>query len=171
MGKFLRMVLLFSSFLICTAAVAQNAGTAINGTVTDDKGITLPGATVSVKDSKVSTVTDVNGHYTISVPAGGKTLVFSFIGMEKKEVLIGNRTTINVSLASTSTALSDVVVIGYGTQKKGDVNGAISSISAKEIQDIPQPSVDQLIQGKAAGVTVTQNSGQPGSATSVHIRG
>lgn len=171
MGKFLRMVLLFSSFLICTAAVAQNAGTAINGTVTDDKGITLPGATVSVKDSKVSTVTDVNGHYTISVPAGGKTLVFSFIGMEKKEVVIGNRTTINVSLASTSTALSDVVVIGYGTQKKGDVNGAISSISAKEIQDIPQPSVDQLIQGKAAGVTVTQNSGQPGSATSVHIRG
>jgi len=116
-------------------------------------------------------ITDVNGNYSIQVPAGGKTLVFSFIGMETKEVLIGAKTTINVTLQLSSTALNDVVVIGYGTQKKGDVNGAISSISAKDIADLPQPSIDQMLQGKAAGITVTQNSGEPGSATSVHVRG
>jgi len=171
MGKILRIVSLFITLLICARVYAQNQGTVIKGTVADDKGVTLPGATVAVKGTAVKTVTDINGKYSINVPAGGKSLVFSFIGMETKEVVIGTKTTIDVSLSLSSTALTDVVVIGYGTQKKGDVNGAISSVSARDIQDIPQPSVDQLLQGKAAGVTVTQNSGQPGSATSVHIRG
>ncbi|MGZ3925661.1 MAG: SusC/RagA family TonB-linked outer membrane protein [Mucilaginibacter sp.] len=171
MGKFLRMALLFASFFICTSVMAQGTGTAIKGTVSDDKGITLPGVTVTVKDSKVSTVTNINGQYNIVVPAGGRALVFSFIGMEKKEVLIGEKTIINVTLSSTATALNDVVVIGYGTQKRGDINGAISSVTAKDIQAMPQPSVDQLLQGKAAGITVTQNSGQPGANVSVHVRG
>jgi len=171
MGKILRIALLFISMFTCASVMAQNGGTAIKGTVTDAKGVTLPGATVTVKGMQPKTITDVNGNYTINVPAGGKILVFSFIGMEAKEVVIGSKTVINVTLELSSTALSDVVVIGYGTQKKQDVNGAISSVSAKDIQDIPQPSVDQLLQGKAAGVTVTLNSGQPGSATSVHIRG
>jgi TonB-linked SusC/RagA family outer membrane protein len=172
MGKFLRMALLFASFFICTSSVmAQGNGTAIKGTVTDDKGITLPGVTVTVKDSKTSTITNINGQYSITVPQGGSILVFRFIGMETKEIPIGNKTVINLTMQSVSTALNDVVVIGYGTQKRGDVNGAISSVTAKEIQDIPQPSIDQMIQGKAAGVTVTLNSGEPGSATSVHIRG
>ena len=171
MGKFLRMVLLFASFFICSSVMAQGTGTAIKGTVTDDKGITLPGVTVAVKGSKVNTITNVDGQYNIIVPQGGTTLVFSFIGMEKKEVIIGNKTTINISLSATATALNDVVVIGYGTQKRGDVNGAISSVSAKQLQDIPQASIDQMLQGKAAGVTVTQNSGAPGAAVSVTIRG
>src|SRR6202000_971601 len=80
-------------------------------------------------------------------------------------------TQINVSLTSTSTALSDVVVIGYGQQKRQDVNGAISSVSAKDIADAPQVSIDQMLEGKAAGVTIQQNAGGPGSNTSVHIRG
>jgi len=165
------MVLLFLSLVMCTTVMAQTPGTVIKGTVTDDKGVTLPGATVSVKGAPVRTTTDVNGRYSIEVPANGKTLVFTFIGMDTKEVLIGTKTTINVALELSSTALTDVVVIGYGVQKRGDVNGAISSVSAKDIQDIPQPSVDQMLQGKAAGVSVTLNSGEPGSATSVHIRG
>ncbi len=172
MGKFLRMALLFASFFICTSSVmAQGNGTAIKGTVTDDKGITLPGVTVTVKDSKTSTITNINGQYNITVPQGGKILVFRFIGMETQEIPIGNKTVINLTMQAVSTALNDVVVIGYGSQKRGDVNGAISSVTAKEIQDIPQPSIDQMLQGKAAGVTVTLNSGEPGSATSVHIRG
>jgi TonB-linked SusC/RagA family outer membrane protein len=171
MGKSLRMALLFASFFICASVLAQGTGTAIKGTVSDDKGITLPGVTVTVKDSKVKTITNINGQYNIVVPAGGRVLVFSFIGMEKKEVLIGSKTVIDVSLAATATALNDVVVIGYGSQKRGDVNGAISSVSAKDIADIPQPSIDQMLQGKAAGVTVTQNSGAPGAAVSVSIRG
>src|SRR6185312_12299641 len=129
------------------------------------------GVTVKVKGTTIGAVTDINGNYNIQVPATGKTLVFSFIGMQPQEVLIGSKTTINVRLALSSTALTDVVVIGYGTQKRGDVNGSISSIGAKDIADIPQPSIDQMLQGKAAGVTVTNNSGQPGSATSVNIRG
>lgn len=171
MGKFLRMALLFASFFICTSVMAQESGTAIKGTVTDDQGGTLPGVTVTVKDSKASTVTNVQGQYSINVPQGALTLVFSFIGMEKKEVLIGTKTVINVTLNAKSTALSDVVVIGYGTQKRGDVNGAISSVTAKDIQNIPQASIDQMLQGKAAGVTVTQNAGAPGAAVSVRVRG
>jgi TonB-linked SusC/RagA family outer membrane protein len=173
MGKFLRMALLFASFFIYASTMAQNAGTAIKGTVTDDKGTTLPGVTVAVKDSKVSTVTNINGQYSITVPAGAQTLVFRFIGMITKEVPIGSKTVIDVKMQTSTTVLEEVTVtnIGYGTQKRGDVNGAISSVSAKQIQDIPQPSIDQMLQGKAAGVTITQNSGEPGSATSVHIRG
>ncbi len=171
MGKFLRMVLLFLSLAMCGTAFAQGQGAVVKGTVSDEKGVTLPGATVTVKGTQVSTPTDVNGHYSITVPTGGKILVFTFIGMETQEIVIGTKTTINVSLQLTSAALSDVVVIGYGTQKKADVNGAISSVSAKDIENLPQASVDQMLQGKAAGVTVTENSGQPGSATSVHIRG
>ena len=156
MGKFLRIALLFAYFFICATIVARAQGTAIKGTVTDDKGVSLPGVTVSVKNNKaVSTITDVNGRYSISVPQGGTTLVFTFIGMQTQEVLIGNKTIINASMQATSTTLSDVVVIGYGTQKRGDVNGAISSITAKQIQDIPQPSIDQMLQGKAAGVTIS----------------
>jgi len=171
MGKILRIALLFLSMVISASVMAQNQGTVIKGTVTDDKGVTLPGATVTVKGTQIKAGTDINGSYTIQVPAGGKILTFSFIGMEPQSVIIGNKTTINVALQLSSTALTDVVVIGYGTQKRGDVNGAISSVGAKDIVDVPQASVDQMLEGRAAGVSVTQNSGGPGSATSVHIRG
>lgn len=171
MRKILRIALLFMSLLICAGVRAQNQGTVIKGTVTDEKGVTLPGATVTVKGAKINAITDIDGKYSIQVPPAGKTLVFSFIGMESQEILIGNRAAINVKLLLTSNALADVVVIGYGTQKRQDVNGAISSVTAKDLANIPQPSVDQMLQGKAAGVTITQNSGGPGSATSVHIRG
>ncbi len=171
MGKFLRTVLLLISFFVCASVVAQAQGTVIKGTVTDEKGVTIPGASVTVKATTKGTITDINGNYSIEVPSGGKILVFSFIGMEKKEVVIGTKPVLNVSLISSSTALNDVVVIGYGQQKRQDVNGAISSVTAKDIANIPQVSVDQMLEGKAAGVTIQQNSGGPGSNTSVHIRG
>jgi TonB-linked SusC/RagA family outer membrane protein len=173
MGKILRMALLFLSLVMCFTVMAQTPGTAIKGTVTDDKGVTLPGVSVSVKGTSIGAITDVNGNYSLTVPSNGKILVFSFIGMETQEVTIGAKTIINVGLKLSSTNLTtvDIVSIGYGTQKRQDINGAISSVSAKDIQDIPQPSIDQMLQGKAAGVTVTQNSGAPGSATSVNIRG
>ncbi|MDF2432602.1 MAG: TonB-dependent starch-binding outer membrane protein SusC [Mucilaginibacter sp.] len=173
MGKILRMTLLFISLLMCFRSMAQNPGTVIKGTVTDDKGATLPGVSVTVKGTTTGVITDVNGKYTITVPAGGKTLVFSFIGMERQEIPIGTKAVINVSMQLSSTALSnvDVVAIGYGSQKRGDINGAISSVSAKDIQDIPMPSIDQMLQGKAAGVTITQNSGAPGATVSVRVRG
>jgi TonB-linked SusC/RagA family outer membrane protein len=172
MGKFLRMALLFVFCVAYTHVWAQGSETIVTGTVSDDNGETLPGVTVTVKDNKVSTVTNVNGRYSIRVPATGKVLVMSFIGMQTQEFNINGSAVINATLKRSSTTLSEVrVSIGFGTQKRGDVNGAISSVSAAQIADIPQPSVDQMLQGKAAGVTVTQNSGAPGSATSVHIRG
>lgn len=171
MGKILRMALLFISLFMCAAAMAQGQGTVIKGTVTDDKGVTLPGVTVTVKGTQVNAITDINGKYSIEVPPAGKSLVFTFIGMERLEISIGSQANINASLKLASTALTDVVVVGYGTQKRNDVNSAISSVSAKDIANIPQTSFDQMLQGKAAGVTVTQNSGQPGAAVSVHIRG
>ncbi|QJD96476.1 TonB-dependent receptor [Mucilaginibacter robiniae] len=171
MGKFLRIAMLFVCFFACIRAFAQDAGTRITGTVSDDKGVTLPGVTVKVTGTSNAVVTNLDGKYTITAPAGAKSLTYTFVGMETHVENIAGRTVINATLGQSSKALNDVVVIGYGTQKRGDVNGAIASVTATQIADIPQPSVDQMLQGKAAGVTVTQNSGAPGSATSVHIRG
>src|ERR1700712_2757758 len=119
MRKILRIALLFASFFICARSMAQTGGTVVKGTVSDDKGVTLPGVTVTVKDAKVNTITDINGHYSINVPAGGQALVFSFIGTQSQEVVIGTRTQIDVTLKSSTTALNDVnvVAIGYGNQR------------------------------------------------------
>ena len=170
MGKILRIALLFASFFICAAAMAQTGGTVIRGTVTDASGA-LPGVTVSVKDGTGVAITDVNGKYAITVPKTGKVLVYSFIGTTTQEITIDTRTVIDVKLIISTNSLSEVVAIGYGSQKRQDVNGAISSLKASDIANIPQPSIDQLLQGKAAGLTVSQNSGGPGSATSVRVRG
>jgi TonB-linked SusC/RagA family outer membrane protein len=143
----------------------------ISGTVADDKGAMLDGVTVMVKDSKVRTTTNANGVFSINVPNDKHVLVFSYVGLKTQEVNVNGKDNVNVVLKPSSSDLNDVVVIGYGTQRKQDVNGAISTVSSKQIADIPQPSVDQMLQGRAAGVTVTQNSGQPGAAVSVRIRG
>lgn len=155
-----------------TLTFAQKPGNrVITGTVQDESGTTLPGASVSVKGNAQGVRTDINGKYTISVSETATTLVFSFIGTKSQEVVIGDKKVINVTLKKAVNTLDDVVVIGYGNQKREDVNGAISSVKAEDIANIPQVSVDQLLQGKASGLTITQNSGGPGSATSVHIRG
>jgi TonB-linked SusC/RagA family outer membrane protein len=170
MRKTLQAFMLFVVIVLGTNSLFAQSRT-VTGTVYDNKGVSLPGASVTVKNTKISAATDLDGRYTIAVPAGSTTLVFSFIGSTSQEVAIGNRTTLNVTMKATSTALNEVVVIGYGTQRREDINGAISSVKASDIANIPQVSVDQLLQGKAAGVTISQNSGGPGSATSVRIRG
>ena len=143
----------------------------VSGAVTDSKGQPLQGINVRVKGSVTGTTTDQGGKYTIRLSAPNQTLVFSSVGYATQEVKAGGRTGINVVLQESTSVLNDVVVIGYGSQRRQDVNGAVSSVKAADIANIPQVSVDQLLQGKAAGLTVTQNSGGPGSATSVHIRG
>jgi TonB-linked SusC/RagA family outer membrane protein len=156
-------------FFSATSAFAQNK--TVSGTITDQNGTPLSGATVTVKGQNISAATQDNGTFTISVPTNARTLVVSYVGMTNQEISINNRTTVAVKLNPVDNSLNEVVVIGYGTQKRQDVNGAVSTIRASEIANIPMPSVDQLLQGRAAGVTVTQNSGQPGSAVSVRIRG
>ncbi|MCX2483554.1 SusC/RagA family TonB-linked outer membrane protein [Pedobacter sp. MR2016-24] len=174
MGIHLRAAMLFVIFLATLfSAYAQNPTTRqITGTVSDEKGTTLPGAGIAVKNSKTAVSTSYDGKYVITIPsAGTTTLVFSFIGLAKQEIIVGNRSVINVVLKTIATDLTDVVVIGYGNQKRGDVNGAISSVKAADIANVPQVSIDQMLQGRASGLTVTQNSGAPGSSTSVRVRG
>jgi TonB-linked SusC/RagA family outer membrane protein len=170
MGKILRIALLFASFFICAAAMAQTGGTVIRGTVKDNTGA-LPGVTVSVKDGTGVAVTDVNGKYTITVQPSAKVLVFKFIGLETSEVAINGRTVVDATLKSSNTSLNEVVVIGYGSIRRAEITSSISSVSEKDIRNLPVAGVDQAIQGKVAGVTVMNNSGQPGAGVSVRVRG
>jgi TonB-dependent starch-binding outer membrane protein SusC len=157
-------------FLLFGAIFISNAQTTVTGIVSDNKGVTIPGANVTEKGTKNAITTDVDGKYEIKVK-NNASLEFSFIGFDSKSVSVNGKTKINVKLEESSEQLNEVVVIGYGTQKKSDVNGSISSLKAKDLQDLKQVNIDQMIQGKAAGVSVSSNSGQPGSAVSIRIRG
>lgn len=142
----------------------------VSGVVSDSKGMTLPGVNVVVKGSQTGVSTDFDGKYAITGPSDG-TLVFSFIGFKTQEIPINGRTSINIKLNEDIDNLNEVVVIGYGTQKKGDLNSSISSLKSDNIKDLKQISLDQMLQGKLAGVSVTNGSGQPGAAASVRVRG
>ncbi|MEC4005472.1 TonB-dependent receptor [Flavobacterium sp. SUN052] len=157
-------------FFLFSAFSLLNAQTKVSGTVTDLKGISLPGASVTIKNTKIGVLTDNNGNYQITAP-NDATLIFNFIGFIKQEVAVNGKSKISIKLQEASESLNEVVVIGYGTQKKNDVNGSVSSIKTKDIQDLKQVSLDQMLQGKLAGVSVTNGNGQPGAAASVRVRG
>jgi outer membrane receptor protein involved in Fe transport len=161
--------LLLLLFFFSIAAMAQTK--TIKGTVADEKQAPLSGATIIVKETGTTAQTGADGKFTIEVSAKAKRLLISYVGMATKEVSIGNGANITITLSPGTKDLGEVVVIGYGTQNKRDVNGAIASVKADQIRNIPQSSIDQMLQGRVSGVTVTQNSGAPGSATSVKIRG
>jgi len=157
-------------FLVNAMAFAQ--GRVITGTVTStEDGMGVPGATVLVKGTTIGTATDIDGKYSINVPAGSNVLVFTFVGLTSQEVNIGNRSTINVALESDITALSEVIVTGYGTQPKREVTGAVSSVKGDAIQNLPLQSFDRALQGRASGVQVRSSNGLPGGAVNIRIRG
>ncbi|MFP4090484.1 MAG: SusC/RagA family TonB-linked outer membrane protein, partial [Cyclobacteriaceae bacterium] len=147
--------------------------TDIRGRVVDgENDEPLPGVNVLVKGTTVGTVTDIEGNFRISVPTGYNTLVFSSVGYETLERSIGEQTTLDVTfLMPDIEALNEVVVVGYGTQERREVTGAISSVKGEEIDRLAVQSLDQALQGQAPGVVVTQNSGEPGGNVSVRIRG
>ncbi|MEJ7560635.1 MAG: TonB-dependent receptor [Pedobacter sp.] len=153
-------------FLCVSVAVAQNI--TVNGTVTDGK-FPIPGAGVILKGTTTGTVTNAEGKFAISVPANG-TLVITYIGYESREVLVNNQTTINVSMITSSQDLEQVVVVGYGTQKRKDLTGAISSVSGEDLARLPAVNPLASLQGKVAGLTVV-NSGGAGSQPVIRIRG
>ncbi len=147
--------------------------TTVTGRVSDEKGEGLPGVNVLLKGTVTGTTTNADGNYSLGVPdanAGG-TLVFSFIGYLTQEVPIGNRTVIDVQMGSDVKSLGEVVVVGYGTQKKRDLTGAVASVNTGELRGVPLTSPDQALQGRLSGVVVTQNSGAPGAGASVRVRG
>jgi TonB-dependent starch-binding outer membrane protein SusC len=143
--------------------ISSRLAIAISGKVTDEKGEALPGVNVILKGTTTGTTTNPEGRYTLSVPdaSAGGTLIFSYIGYTTEEVPINGRTEINISLVQDIKSLSEVVVVGYGTQKKSDLTGSITSISGEQLKEIPLTSLDQGLSGRAAGVQVTQQTGQP----------
>jgi len=144
----------------------------IEGVVTDDGDTPLPGVNVLVKGTTTGTVTDVEGNYKITVSENAQTLVFSYVGYQSEEVAIGNQNTISVQLLPDLEALEEIVVVGYGTQKKENLTGSVESLDGGDIAMQPVTQTSQALAGKMAGVTVVQNSGQPGNdAASIRIRG
>ncbi|WP_421942320.1 SusC/RagA family TonB-linked outer membrane protein [Pedobacter sp.] len=152
---------------ICSFCYAQNVS--VKGTVKDKNGA-LPGVSVTVKNSKIAVITNNDGNYTIAVPQNA-VLVFSAVGYKTQETTLGNRSTINIVLAEQANDLTDVVVIGYGTAKKKDITGSVSSVSLNNVEKTPVFGTAQLLQGQASGVQVTQTNSQPGASFSVRIRG
>ena len=147
----------------------QQAGV-VKGQVTDKNGEGVIGATVKVKNAQAGTVTDFDGNFTLNVQSAG-TLVVSYIGYLTKEVPFTVGQTLNISMEEDATALEEVVVVGYGVQKKSDVTGSVTSINKERLSKLPVTNVLQAVQGAAAGVTITQGSSIPGDAPSALVRG
>lgn len=151
-----------------SSVLAQNR--TVSGVVTDNSGRGVPGVTVTVKGTGTATQTDANGAYTIQAPENA-TLVFSSVGFTSMEMATAGRTSFDATLTGAANDLSEVVVIGYGTARRRDVSGAVASVTEKNFNKGVFTSPDQLVQGKVAGVQITNNSGQPGGAVTFRIRG
>ncbi len=162
--------LLVVVFLMLGAVSAFAQNVQIRGTVSDETGAPLPGATILVKGTTTGTTTDIDGQYAISSPSSG-VIIFSFIGYSPIERQVGNQSQIDVTLQPDLSDLDEVIVVGYGTAKKSQLTGAISSVGSKEIQELPITDARQALQGRAAGVDVTQAGSKPGAAPQVRIRG
>lgn len=168
--KWLVLMMIVGLSLIIFPAMAQGP-VSVRGTVTSSEDReTMPGVNVLVKGTTIGTATDINGNFSIEVPNANAVLVFSFIGFKQQEVRVGNSSVLNVLLEPDLSALSEIVVVGYGTQERAKVTGAISSISSDKIKQLPVPNLASALQGRAAGVIVT-NAGAPGTNPLVRIRG
>ncbi|WP_460910321.1 SusC/RagA family TonB-linked outer membrane protein [Spirosoma areae] len=143
----------------------------VTGRVTSETGEGLPGVSVVVKGTQRGTTTDQNGSYRLAVPGPEALLVFSFVGYLSQEIAVGKRSTLNITLLPDDKTLNEVVVVGYGQVKKSDLTGSVSTVPIEEIRKVAVTSLDQQLQGRAAGVQITQNSGAPGGATTIRIRG
>lgn len=145
--------------------------TRISGKVTTKQGERLPGVNVIVKGTAQGTTTDSNGNFNLEISDANAVLTFSFIGYSNQEMPVGNKTEFDVSLEEDVQSLEEVVVVGYGTVKKSDLTGSVSSVKGDVFKDMPVLSVDQALQGRAAGVQVMQSSAAPGGGLSVRVRG
>tara|TARA_R110002020_G_scaffold117986_1_gene269613 strand:+ start:558 stop:1442 length:885 start_codon:yes stop_codon:yes gene_type:complete len=158
--------LLSGAFLCFGLAEAQT----VTGNVSDDSGA-LPGATVVVKGTTNGTQTDFDGNYTLGDVGEDATLVFSYIGYESQEQKVNGRTTIDVTLSEDASELEEVVLIGYGSQRKSDLTGAVGQVDAQQLSERPATSLNQALSGRVAGVQVNTNSGRPGGKANIRIRG
>jgi TonB-linked SusC/RagA family outer membrane protein len=143
----------------------------VTGKVTETGGEPLPGVTVLIKGTTNGTITNVDGIYSINNVPEGAVLVYSFVGMANQEIAVGNLSEINVTLISANIGLEEIVAIGYGTQRKADLTGAVSTVAPENLKQGINQSVSHALQGRVAGVTAIQNSGEPGGGVEIRIRG
>lgn len=172
MNKFFKWSTHHSFFVMFLLLISNSsrAQTVISGKVTDSENVELIGVSVQVKGTSQGATTDSQGLYKIAA-ASNSTLVFSYVGFEPKVVTVGNQTSINIVLESSDNNLSEVVVMGYGTVKKSDLTASVSSIKGDVIKEFPVTSIEQALQGRVAGVQITQSSSAPGGGLSVRVRG
>src|SRR5450759_1884295 len=154
-------------FFLLINTQAQNR--TITGKITDENGQGIQGVSVLVKGTRIGTETNADGNFSLSVPASARTLVISSINMATKEVSIKSGS-IDVSLTTKANNLEEVVVVGYGTQKKSDVTASITKVGGDKVAGVPLSSVDQILQGKVAGLQSATFSGQPGANQQIRIR-
>lgn len=171
MRKQLLSKVLFSFIMLLIGVQVFAQDRMVSGKVSSSEdGSGIPGASVSIKGTSKGTTTDANGNFKISV-SGSNVLIFSSVGFNNQDVSVGNKSQINVSLSVDNKALSEVVVVGYGTQKKSQTTGAISSVTSKQITEMPITNLGQAMQGRVAGVDVAQSGSKPGTVPKVLIRG
>ncbi|MDQ6757337.1 MAG: TonB-dependent receptor [Bacteroidota bacterium] len=161
------------SFLVLYLLITPVLWAQLNvaGRITTSTGEPAVGATVSVKGTRIAISADNNGYYSLTVPGKNAILVFTLVGMQPIERAITNSGTSDVVFQSNENVMNEVVVVGYGTQRKSNVTGAISSVRAKDLENVPNGRIEQALQGRISGVTIMQNSGQPGSPSTIRIRG
>lgn len=168
-NSLVKVVMMAVAMFVSMSTYAQDR-TVTGKVVEAGDGSGLPGVSVAVKGTNRGTQTDVNGAYKISVP-NNATLVFTFVGFAKQEIVVGNQTEVSVKLVSETKALDEVVVVGYGTTTKKDATGGVIALTAKDFNKGVIASPEQLLQGRAAGVQMTPNSGEPGTGINIRIRG
>ena len=163
--------IILSLFLSLAGVMATAQTYEIKGTVTDANGMPLPGVSIVVQNTTRGTTTDFDGNYLMSNVEQGEIMVFSFMGFSTKEISISSSETLNVTLDEDTQSLDEVVVVGYGTQTKKEITGAVSVVSSETIEKLNPVRVESALQGQVAGVSVTSQSGSPGGASSIRIRG
>jgi len=159
-------------FFLCIFSLKVQAQVTVSGTITEgDNNTTLIGVTILEKGTSNGAVTDLEGKYTLEVTDNNAVLMISYIGYSSQEVAVGSQSTIDVTLETDVASLDEIVVVGYGVQKKSVVTGSISKVKADELESMPVTRIEQSLQGRTSGVRVTSNSGQPGESGTVRIRG
>ncbi|MFO7258002.1 MAG: TonB-dependent receptor [Bacteroidota bacterium] len=164
------LLIVFANSVVLARSVSVKPDISVTGTVTDAENFPLPGVTVLIKGTNTGTVTDAMGKYQLNCPDDA-VLVFSSVGYDSQEIPINGRSVIDVVLKENISTLQEIVVVGYGVQEAKDVTGSVTKVSAEDIEVMPATSFEQSLKGRASGVQITQNSGDPGGKTQVRIRG
>ncbi|MFD2960177.1 MULTISPECIES: SusC/RagA family TonB-linked outer membrane protein [Olivibacter] len=171
MKSFVKLKLVFLTVLLLLSQTSMGQTKQIQGRVISSEGMqALPGVSITVKGRNASSKTNENGHFNVNASIG-ETLLFTYVGFERREVLVGTDNNLSITLTPTAQILEDVVVVGYGTQRKRDLTGSIVNLSGKDLIPTPAASFDQLMQGRVAGAQITQTTGSPGGNVNVVIRG